>query len=106
MYSNLKNVQYLLAALKTYGIKHIVVSPGNSHNAIVRSMEEDNYFSTYNIVDERSAAFFACGLCQEKKEIVAICCTAGTAASNYLTGITEASRRGLILHIPIVHWIM
>lgn len=98
MYSNLKNVQYLLAALKTYGIKHVVVSPGNSHNAIVRSMEEDNYFATYNVVDERSAAFFACGLCQEKKETVAICCTAGTAASNYLTGITEASRRSL----PIV----
>lgn len=98
MYSNLKNVQYLLAALKAYGIKHVVVSPGNSHNAIVRSMEEDSFFDTYNIVDERSAAFFACGLCQEKKENVAICCTAGTAASNYLSGITEASRRGL----PIV----
>lgn len=98
MYSTLKNVQYLLAALKAYGIKRIVVSPGNSHNAIVRSMEEDNFFDTYNVVDERSAAFFACGLCQEKKEIVAICCTAGTAASNYLTGITEASRRSL----PIV----
>lgn len=98
MYSNLKNVQYLLAALKAYGIKNVVVSPGNSHNAIVRSMEEDDFFSTYNIVDERSAAFFACGLCQEKKEIIAICCTAGTAASNYLTGVTEASRRGL----PIV----
>lgn len=98
MYSNLKNVQYLIAGLKAYGINKVVVSPGNSHNAIVRSMEEDDFFKTYNIVDERSAAFFACGLCQELQETIAICCTAGTAASNYLTGITEASRRGL----PIV----
>lgn len=98
MYSNLKNVQYLIAGLKSYGINKVVVSPGNSHNAIVRSMEEDDFFTTYNIVDERSAAFFACGLSQEFKETIAICCTAGTAASNYLTGITEASRRGL----PIV----
>lgn len=98
MYSNLKNVQYLIAGLKAYGINKVVVSPGNSHNAIVRSMEEDDFFTTYNIVDERSAAFFACGLSQEFKEVIAICCTAGTAASNYLTGITEASRRGL----PIV----
>lgn len=98
MYSNLRNVQYLLGALKAYQINKIVVSPGNSHNAIVRSLEEDSYFKTYNIVDERSAAFFACGLCQELQEPVAICCTSGTAASNYLTGITEASRRGL----PIV----
>ena len=98
MYSNLKNVQFLIAALKTYNIKKFVVSPGNSHNAIVRSLEEDNFFTTYNIVDERSAAFFACGLCQEFQEPIAICCTAGTAASNYLTGVTEASRREL----PIV----
>lgn len=98
MYSNLKNVQYLVAGLKAYGIDKVVVSPGNSHNAVVRSLEEDLFFKTYNVVDERSAAFFACGLAQELQETIAICCTAGTAASNYLTGITEASRRGL----PIV----
>ena len=97
MYSNLKNVQILLAGLKAYGICHVVISPGNSHNAIVRSMEEDDWFITYSIVDERSAAFFACGICQELQEPVAICCTAGTAASNYLTGVTEAARRGLPL---------
>lgn len=98
MYTNLKNVQYLISALKAYKINKVVVSPGNSHNSIVRSLEEDNFFSTYNVVDERSAAFFATGLCQELMEPIAICCTAGTAASNYLSGITEAFRRGL----PIV----
>lgn len=98
MYSNLKNVQILVAGLKAYGIKHVVISPGNSHNAIVRSIEEDGSFDTHSIVDERSAAFFACGVCQELREPVAICCTAGTAASNYLSGVTEAARRGL----PIV----
>lgn len=97
MYSNLKNVQYLIAGLKEYDIDTVVVSPGNSHNAIVRSMEEDGFFHTYNIVDERSAAFFACGLIQELKKPVAICCTSGTAATNYMTGVTEASRRGLPL---------
>lgn len=97
MYSNLKNVQYLIAGLKEYGIDTVVVSPGNSHNAIVRSLEEDSFFHTYNIVDERSAAFFACGLIQEMKKPVAICCTAGTAATNYLTGVTEAYRRELPL---------
>lgn len=98
MYSNLKSVQYLIAGLKTYNISDVVISPGNSHNAIVRSMDEDPFFKTYSIVDERSASFFACGLAQELKRPIAICCTAGTAATNYMTGITEASRRGL----PIV----
>ena len=97
MYSNLKNVQLLVAMLKEKKVKHIVVSPGNSHNAIVRSVEEDGFFKTYNIVDERSAAFFGCGLIQQLNEPVAIMCTSGTAATNYLTGVTEASRRSLPL---------
>lgn len=98
MYSNIKNVQYLIAMLKSNNVCHVVVSPGNSHNAIVRSIEEDGFFKTYSIVDERSAGFFACGLAQELKQPVAICCTAGTAASNYLTGVTEAFRR----HLPLI----
>ena len=97
MYSNLKNVQILVAGLKAFGIRRAVVSPGNSHNAIVRSIEEDGFFTTNSVVDERSAAFFACGLAQELREPVALLCTAGTAASNYLTGVTEAARRGLPL---------
>ena len=97
MYSNLKNVQIIVAVLKKKNIKNIVISPGNSHNAIVRSMEEDEFFKTYNIVDERSAAFFALGLIQELNEPVAICCTAGTAATNYMTGVTEAYRRKMPL---------
>ena len=97
MYSNLKNVQIIVAMLKKKNIRNVVISPGNSHNAIVRSMEEDGFFKTYNIVDERSAAFFALGLIQELREPVAICCTAGTAATNYMTGVTEAYRRKMPL---------
>ena len=97
MYSTLKNVQYLIAMLKAKKVRNVVISPGNSHNAIVRSMEEDDFFKTYNIVDERSAAFFAIGLIQELNEPVAICCTSGTATSNYISGVTEAFRRKLPL---------
>lgn len=97
MYSNLKSVQILVAMLKKKNIKNIVISPGNSHNAIVRSIEEDGFFKTYNIVDERSAAFFALGIIQELKEPVAICCTSGTATDNYMSGVTEAFRRKMPL---------
>lgn len=98
MYSNNKTVTLLVAMLKEKEIKDIVISAGNSHDAIVRSIEEDGFFNTYNIVDERSAAFFAIGLIQEKRKPVAICCTSGTAASNYLTGVTEAFYR----HLPLI----
>lgn len=99
MYSNLKSVQILLAMLKEYNIDTVVISPGTSHDAIVRSFEDDPFFKTYNIVDERSAAFFAIGLIEQLNRPVAVCCTSGTATSNYLTAVTEASRRGLPLII-------
>ena len=98
MYSNIESVQYLIAALKNAGIQKAVISAGTSHDAIVRCMEEDGFFQTYSVVDERSAAFFACGLAQELHEPVIICCTAGTAAINYLSGVTEAYRR----HLPLI----
>ena len=97
MYSNVESVQYLVSALKKSGITTAVISPGTSHDAIVRSLEEDGGFHTYNVVDERSAAFFACGLAQEQHKPIIICCTAGTAAINYLSGITEAYKRNLPL---------
>ncbi len=93
MYSSLKHVLQLVAMLKARGIRKFVISPGNSHNAIVRSIENDDFFSTYSVVDERSAVYFAIGLCQELGEPIGVCCTAGTAASNYLPGVTEAFRR-------------
>lgn len=98
MYSNIKSVQLLVAYLKENNVANIVISAGTSHDAIARSLEEDNFFTTFSVVDERSAAFFACGLAQELESPVAICCTAGTAAINYLSAMEEAYYRQL----PIV----
>ena len=90
MYSDIKSVRILVALLKEYGIKHIVCSPGNRNVPIVHSLEQDTFFKTYSVVDERSAAFFGIGLINRFKEPVAICCTSGTAVCNYYSGITEA----------------
>ena len=97
MYSNVKSVQLLVAALKAKEVKNIVISAGTSHDAIIRSIEEDGYFKTFNIVDERSASFFALGIIQETSKPVAIICTSGTATSNYMSGVTEAYKRKLPL---------
>lgn len=90
MYSDLKNIQILVALLKKYGIKHIVISAGTRHTPLIYSVEHDDYFKTYSIVDERSASFFALGLIEELREPVAICCTSGTAAANYVSAANEA----------------
>lgn len=80
----------LVTLIKQYGIKHVVISSGSRNLNLARLFEADPYFKTYSIIDERSAGFFAMGLALKLKQTVAMCCTSGTAASNYLTSVTEA----------------
>lgn len=49
----------------------------------------------FHSVDERSAAYLACGLAEESGEKVAISCTGATASRNYMSGLTEAFYRKL-----------
>lgn len=90
MYSSLKNVLILVTLLKKYNVKNIVISAGTRHTPLVYSLEHDDFFKTYSIVDERSASFFALGLIEELREPVAVCCTSGTAAANYVSAANEA----------------
>lgn len=90
MYSNNPLILQLLSLLKQFGIKRIVVSPGGRHVQLVLSLEQDDFFELYSVVDERSAAFFALGLIQAYNEPVAVACSSGTACMNYGSAITEA----------------
>lgn len=94
-YSKEKNIQIMLALLKANGIKKAVVSPGATNYTFVRSMQSDPYFELYSCVDERSAAYMACGLAGESGEPVVLSCTGATASRNYLPGLTEAYYRKL-----------
>lgn len=98
MYSNEKSVQILVALLKKKNIKHVVLSPGGSDAPIVKSFEYDGSFRCYSVVDERNAVYFAIGIAQEASCPVVCVCTAGTAVSNYLAGITEAYYQ----NVPII----
>ncbi len=90
MYTRLVNVQIVIALLKEHGIRHLVLSAGQTNYPFVHSVENDPYFTCYSVVDERSAAFYAVGIAQELGEPVAISCTASTACCNYISAITEA----------------
>src|SRR5690606_21234294 len=50
----------------------------------------DNRFTCYSVVDERSAGFVALGMAQKMREPVIVCCTSGSAAANYYPAVTEA----------------
>lgn len=94
-YTNEKNVQMLIFLLKAHGIRKVIVSPGTTNMCFVGSIQQDPYFELYSSVDERSAAYMACGLAAECGEPVALSCTGATASRNYLSGLTEAYYRKL-----------
>lgn len=94
-YTDERNVQIILSYLKHYNIKKIVASPGTTNMALIVSMQNDPYFEMVSSVDERSAAYIACGLAAETGEPVVISCTGATASRNYLPGLTEAYYRKL-----------
>lgn len=97
MYTNLKSYQIIIALLKAYNIRHLVLSAGSRNVPFVHSVEEDSFFTCYSVVDERSAAYFALGLSQQLQEPVVISCTASTASSNYWPAIGEAFYQGVPL---------
>lgn len=94
-YSSEENVQILIALLKAHKIKKVIASPGTTNIAFIGSIQSDSYFEIYSSVDERSAAYIACGLAAESGEPVVLSCTGATASRNYIPGLTEAFYRKL-----------
>lgn len=94
-YTAEENVQMLITLMKAHGVKKVVASPGTTNISLVASIQQDPFFKVFSSVDERSAAYIACGLAAESGEPVALSCTGATASRNYLSGLTEAYYRKL-----------
>lgn len=89
-YTGERNHQILISLLKQHNIKNVVVSPGIANSVFVGSIQNDPFFHIISVVDERSAAYVACGMAFETGEPVVISCTGATAARDYMPGMTEA----------------
>lgn len=92
-YSSERNVQMLIYLLKEHKIRKVIASPGTTNINFVASVQFDDYFQVYSCVDERSAAYMACGMAEESGEPVVLTCTGATASRNYVPGLTEAYYR-------------
>ncbi len=94
-YTDEGNVQTLVSLMKHHGVRRVVASPGTTNVTFVACLQRDPYFTVYSSVDERSAAYMACGIAAETGEPVALSCTGATASRNYMPGLTEAFYRKL-----------
>ncbi|MGV2927043.1 2-succinyl-5-enolpyruvyl-6-hydroxy-3-cyclohexene-1-carboxylic-acid synthase [Macrococcus capreoli] len=93
-----KQVFHFVKSLYDYGIHEIVISPGSRSTPIAIACELHPEMTTYIHPDERSAAFYALGLMKATNRPVAILCTSGTAASNYVPAVSEC----FISNMPLV----
>lgn len=98
-FSKKLNVQLLAEVLKSFGIEHIVLSPGSRNGALATHFSHHPYFKTYSIVDERSAGFVGLGMAQQIQKPVVLCCTSGSALANYYPAVTEAFYQNIPLII-------
>lgn len=94
-YTDERNVQIVIALLKAHGIRRVIASPGTTNMTFVVSVQNDPWFKLWSSVDERSAAYLACGMAAETGDPVVLSCTGATASRNYMPGLTEAFYRKL-----------
>jgi 2-succinyl-5-enolpyruvyl-6-hydroxy-3-cyclohexene-1-carboxylate synthase len=84
--------------LQRAGVHHAVVCPGSRSTPLAITLAARPEIRVWMHIDERSAAFFALGMAKRLAQPVALLCTSGTAAANFLPAIVEAR----LTHVPLL----
>lgn len=85
--------------LAQLGVHNACISPGSRNTSLTLAFNANRHIKIYQIVDERSSAFFALGLAKKTNSPVAVLTTSGTAVAELYPAIIEAyySRVPLII---------
>lgn len=87
---NTKTATIFVDALHHAGLDAVCIAPGSRSTPLTLAFAAHPQIRVYSHIDERCASFFALGLALATDRPVAIVCTSGTAAANFLPAIIEA----------------
>ncbi len=84
--------------LQRAGVQNVVICPGSRSTPLAMSFVAQAGMRAWMHVDERSAAYFGLGMAKQLRQPVALLCTSGTAAANFLPALVEAR----LTHVPLL----
>jgi 2-succinyl-5-enolpyruvyl-6-hydroxy-3-cyclohexene-1-carboxylate synthase len=76
--------------LEKLGVRYSTISPGSRSTPLTLAFTNSKKIKTFQIVDERSAAFFALGMAKKTGYPTAVVVTSGTAVAEIYPAIIEA----------------
>src|SRR6266478_10143078 len=84
--------------LQRAGVRNVVICPGSRSTPLAMAFAAQPGMRIWMQVDERSAAYFGLGMAKRLRQPVALLCTSGTAAANFMPAIVEAK----LTHVPLL----
>ncbi|HVB72146.1 MAG TPA: 2-succinyl-5-enolpyruvyl-6-hydroxy-3-cyclohexene-1-carboxylic-acid synthase [Ktedonobacteraceae bacterium] len=84
--------------LQRAGVRNVVICPGSRSTPLALAFAARTGIRVWMQVDERSAAYFGLGMARQLRQPVALLCTSGTAAANFMPAIVEAK----LTHVPLL----
>src|SRR5438552_13054115 len=84
--------------LQRAGVRNVVICPGSRSTPLALAFAAQAGVRIWMQVEERSAAYFGLGMAKQLRQPVALLCTSGTAAANFLPAIVEAK----LTHVPLL----
>src|SRR5438270_5125442 len=83
-------VHAFIDELTQAGVQHVCICPGSRSTPLAMVLAAQDRIKLWMHLDERSAGLFALGLANATQQPVALVCTSGTAAANFMPAVVEA----------------